>query len=135
MANRIILGAFDGTYVLRVSRPGFDVLNPSLPPEQLAFDSRWQETGNVYMEGTFSIGNSGAYTVEFGTTFPTPPVVIVRVIGSSGGVLTYTNQEMGETLLQVRTYQFSFIKGGSLSGFQFSGTRTCLYTVYRNLYD
>lgn len=134
MANRVVLGAFDGAYVLRVSRPGFNVLDPALPPEHLAFDSRWQEAGNVYMEGTFSIGNSGAYIVDFGTTFPTPPVVIVRVIGSSGGVLTYTNQVMGETLLQVRTYHFSFIKGGSVYGLQFSGTRTCLYTVYRNLY-
>ena len=39
----VILGRFDGTPRLRVARPGFDVTNPDLADQQLAFDSAWPE--------------------------------------------------------------------------------------------
>lgn len=59
MTNRLILGAFAGTFVLRVSRPGFNVMDDSLPPECISFDSRWQETMNVLMSGQVTFGNAG----------------------------------------------------------------------------
>ena len=52
MTNRVVLGAFDGTYALRVSRPGSNVLTTTLPTEQLAFDSRWAAAGNVLAQGS-----------------------------------------------------------------------------------
>lgn len=39
----VILGRFDGTPRLRVARPGFDVTDPALSDQQLAFDSAWPE--------------------------------------------------------------------------------------------
>lgn len=58
MANRVILGAFDGTHVLRVSKPGYNVLDPNLPASALSFDSRWAEIAGVFMEGTVLLNNS-----------------------------------------------------------------------------
>jgi hypothetical protein len=51
MSNRLILGAFDSTFVLRVSRPGANVLDPALPVEKLAFDSRWASLAVVHQQG------------------------------------------------------------------------------------
>lgn len=51
MTNRLVLGAIDDTYGLRISRPGFDVMYSGLAPEQLAFDSRWNTMGRVYYSG------------------------------------------------------------------------------------
>lgn len=51
MANRVILGEFNGDYVLRVSRPGHNVLNTALARKNLAFDSRWPETLQVVNQG------------------------------------------------------------------------------------
>lgn len=47
MANRMILGSFNGDHVLRVSRPEHNVLNPNLARKNLAFDSQWPETMQV----------------------------------------------------------------------------------------
>jgi hypothetical protein len=90
MSNRVVLGAFDGTYVLRVSRPGFDVLDPNLAKELLAFDSRWDEAGNVYMTGSGVIptgpGSSQTATIDFGATIDPPPLAI-GLIEASGPYL------------------------------------------------
>ena len=60
MANRVVLGAFDNTYVLRISKPGFNVLDPNLSAGQLVFDSRWSEYTSVHSEGiaSFAPGQS-----------------------------------------------------------------------------
>jgi hypothetical protein len=52
MTTRVILGAFDGTFVLRASKPGFNVLDPALTKEQLAFDSRYFTAARVLSQGT-----------------------------------------------------------------------------------
>jgi hypothetical protein len=52
MANRVVLGAFDNTFVLRVSRPGNNVLDTALAPEKLSFDSRWNSLLKVVQQGT-----------------------------------------------------------------------------------
>lgn len=58
MTNRLILGQFDGTYLLRVSRPGFDAMDPNLRPSQLAFDSRWMTTLQVHISGNVTMLNN-----------------------------------------------------------------------------
>lgn len=52
MTDKVILGAFDNTYVLRVALPGYDVKDPNLPTKCLAFDSRWNAMATVVMSGT-----------------------------------------------------------------------------------
>ncbi len=84
MADRVLLGAFEGTYVFRASRPGYDVKNASLSSEKLSFDSRWPEIGNILSRGTFQIsGNGPAQNVYFGTTYSSPPLVLVHMSGPS----------------------------------------------------
>ena len=55
MANRLILGAFNGSMVLRVSRPGYNVLDDSLPASAISFDSRWGIAANVMQTGIVSL--------------------------------------------------------------------------------
>lgn len=89
MVQRVVYGALPGGgYGLRVSRPGFDVLNPSLPPSQLSFDSGWDRTLKVFMSGSVAVPvATGAFqytTVNFGRTFSTPPVCLAWVTNASG---------------------------------------------------
>lgn len=69
MVNRIVLGAFDNTFVLRASRPTFDVLSTGLTTNQLAFDSRWGEASNCFLIGSFTFGTASYVDVMFGETF------------------------------------------------------------------
>lgn len=55
MANRVVLGAFDGTYVLRVSTPTKNVLDTALSKQDIVFDSRWYNTLNLHQKGSCSI--------------------------------------------------------------------------------
>lgn len=82
MVNRVVLGAFDSTFVLRASRPGFNVLTTTLTPEQIAFDSRWARAANIYASGvtrgTVGMGDmAGAIyaTLQLPANLPYPPVV------------------------------------------------------------
>lgn len=86
MANRIVLGAFDGTFVLRVSRPGFNVLTTTLTKDQLAFDSRWAEAGASFLMGYVALSTTADTTVLFGRTFTAatlPAVSLSPFFGSS----------------------------------------------------
>lgn len=73
MTNRVILGAFAGTHVLRISRPGFNVQDDTLIPEQIAFDSRWASTANIIAQGivraTHTSGNVAYYLQIFGSKY------------------------------------------------------------------
>lgn len=139
MANRVVLGAFDGTYVLRVSRPGFNVLSTGLTTNQLAFDSRWSDTGLEFMSGNFTADNSGSVTINYGTTFATPPTVIFRIIGDGGAYKTTDSNwtlepATGVSNVNVNTSSFTFTKGSGGHPFPtWSGSRTVYYTVLRNL--
>jgi hypothetical protein len=77
MANRTLLGLFQGVYRLRISMPGYDVMNAGLGSEQLAFDSAWGRLGKVWMKGAVAVGSPGSVNVFFGRTFNAPPLVIV----------------------------------------------------------
>lgn len=84
MTDRIILGAFDGTYVLRASRPGFDVTNPNLPKEALAFDSRWNTVGRIVQTGIARgtmvwvdmLGTHWSATIDVPPDYPGVPHVL-----------------------------------------------------------
>ena len=52
MVARVVLGSFAGTPRLRVSRPGFDVLDTGLVAAELAFDSAWPGLMQVLFAGT-----------------------------------------------------------------------------------
>lgn len=89
MGRRVVLGALPGGgYGLRVSRPGYDVLDPGLGPQQLAFDSRWPTAARVHMEGQIYCGPvsgiSTYSTVGFGLDFGTIPPVITLVNNGAG---------------------------------------------------
>lgn len=138
MANRAVLGAFDGTYVLRVSKPGFNVLSTGLTVDQLAFDSRWAETGNAFMSGSAAIGSE----VSFGTTFSKPPFVVARIKAVWGGVqrwyvLTGGNDGeinyYGDDYLFVGTSAFRILLQSAEIVYSSLDT-VFYYTVYRNFY-
>jgi hypothetical protein len=83
MANRVVIGAFDGTFALRLSRPGYNVLDPALPPENLAFDSRWTSSTNLVLSGEATFVNASGVTqpitVYYGETFAVVPLVLVYI--------------------------------------------------------
>lgn len=143
MANRVVLGAFDGTYVLRVSRPGYNVLSTSLTSEQLAFDSRWQEAGNVYMTGSVVMttppSDVGSITVNFGEVLPTAPLVVIRARSRNSNNIYVPRMPIssGYNGLTVTTSSFT-LEGCPYAWPVDAGTpgdNTIFYTVYRNFYD
>lgn len=84
MTPRSILGMFDGQYRLRVSRPGYDVTDVNLTEEQLAFDSAWLESANLFMSGSYThVNNRDNATIYFGKTFDfIPCVYLLQKVGS-----------------------------------------------------
>lgn len=81
MVSRVVLGALPGGgRGLRVSRPGFNVMDTGLSGKQLAFDSRWTSAARVFLNGTITLGvvtPISYFTLPFGTVFPVSPPVIV----------------------------------------------------------
>lgn len=96
MTNRTVLGPLPGGGIgLRVSRPGFNVLDGGLTGQQVAFDSRWLDAAVVYMQGSVvvPVGSAGSYyPVSFGTTFSVqPPVIAFR--DNSGALVPLTSAD------------------------------------------
>jgi hypothetical protein len=69
MANRLVLGAFDGTFVLRASVPGSDVLSTSLAPSKIAFDSRWADMMRIIQHGNVTLASGASTTITHGLGF------------------------------------------------------------------
>lgn len=67
MVQRVVLGKVaTGDYRLRVSKPGFDVMNLSLARKDVYFDTEWISTLLVIASGTASVNPgvlSGSYAV------------------------------------------------------------------------
>lgn len=107
MANRVVLGALPGGgQGLRVSRPGYNVLDTSLSPKQLAFDSRWPAALRVHMAGSASFGA----TVYFGRSFAAPPLVVVAYTTNVGRIRLY--QVIGTTTRSaLQTFTDRFVMG------------------------
>lgn len=79
MANRQIFGLFNAEQVLRISRPGYNVLSTGLTADQLVFDSRWTYVGKVWMKGAVVVNNSPV-TVYYGRSFVKPPIVVIFAV-------------------------------------------------------
>jgi len=104
LTPRVLLGLFGGEGRLRVSRPGFDVTDPTLGNEQLAFDSAWPEimsvlaaswqlSGSVSSEAWSADGVT--YTRKYRTvtfaTLPWEPICIGWARGvDTSGYVAYT---------------------------------------------
>lgn len=88
MVDRIVIGDFDGAgdFRFRVSRPGYDVFDIGLLPNQLVFDSAWTTSLIVYQSGSFTIpANSGLDSTGTGVTFTSlgfPPMHLINMIWS-----------------------------------------------------
>lgn len=100
MVSRVVLGALPGGgYGLRVSRPGFDVLNSGLSGQQLSFDSRWPTSARLHMQGSIvcsPAGNITTYsTVAFGIDFGVLPPVLVQMNNGNGWQSTDWNYNGG----------------------------------------
>lgn len=87
MTNRVALGLLPGGgYGVRVSRPGYDVLNNALTGAQIAFDSRWVTAARVFLNGSVTAPQSsfGSYTsIAFPSSLPSIPTAIVMQRQSS----------------------------------------------------
>lgn len=71
MANRLLLGRFaTNDYRLRISKPTFNVMSPSLTPAQLIFDSTtYLQTSRVFTSGVkaYNVGAAGTVLADFVT--------------------------------------------------------------------
>lgn len=104
MSNRVVLGALPGGgHGLRVSRPGFNVLNTGLSGKELAFDSRWATAARLFLNGTVTlpvVTPASYYTIGFGTTFPVIPPVIIMKRQSSGSTWQLLDATLHNTWTQ-----------------------------------
>ncbi|QIG75629.1 hypothetical protein EVC20_058 [Rhizobium phage RHph_Y2_17_1] len=144
MTNRVVLGAFAGTYVLRISKPGFDVLNTSLADGNLSFDSRWSSVGKLWTKGQVpqsawtqsSAGGTPVAECSFSLGYTpganAPPLVIATILLSS------SNGAQSGMLRPVfgleQTIVGSTIKIGILF-FSKPQVNTMYYTVWRPFVD
>lgn len=65
MSNRLVIGDVTGSgdYRLRISKPGFDVLNLALAPENIIFDSSWGNAiSEIHQSGSLSFTHTWTYT-------------------------------------------------------------------------
>lgn len=91
MTNRVVVGPLPGGGAgIRVSRPGYNALDPNLQPKQVAFDSRWNRAGRVHMTGVVT----GDTTIYFGKTFPICPLVYLVFTDAQG---RYRNEAVAAT--------------------------------------
>lgn len=122
MTNRLIIGAHAGTYVLRASRPGYDVTNDGIDPAGVAFDSRRPNTLKVRLQGYVAWSGSPLQaSVSFGMTFAVVPIVFIAA--RTGSTLTQlevlftsTGGFSVSTWGNVTTTGFSFGRFGDIGG-------------------
>lgn len=87
MTQRVILGQFSSQMRLRVSRPGYDVLDPNLTKRQLAFDSTTESNMRVITSGEIILAanmtEAAIYT--FPNSIAPAPLVLAWVRDSADG--------------------------------------------------
>lgn len=79
MANRIAIGQMpDGSYGMRVSMAGYDVLSNPVDNEKLIFSSDWPATFPIYAKGSYTKSSSRTTTdtVAFAGMGFTPVVFV-----------------------------------------------------------
>lgn len=132
MTGRVLFGNFLGVPRLRVAKPGYEVTDPALTNEQLAFDSAWPEILKVhkasysytttttanFVGGSTVSGVSLTYQrVDF-PALPWPPIVWAWAKGVSGTQVTYS------CLPAISFTDHAYIRGGSIS--------TTAYIIFAN---
>lgn len=55
MANRLVLGAYGGTFGLRATKPTYNVLDMTVAARNVSFDSRWSATIATTVKGYATI--------------------------------------------------------------------------------
>ena len=74
MTNRVCLGKqSDGTYGLKVSEFGYNVLSNHLDDERLIFNSEWASINAIFKSGEFQISAGGTVTIPFGLSLGFSP--------------------------------------------------------------
>lgn len=139
MVNRVVLGAHAGTYVLRVSRPGFAVTNEAIPIEAVAFDSRWTDASNIFMRGSVSVPSdyNNFVTVNYGQTFPESLFVFATMNTGSGQWFQAPGNQYNSIGLVVDAESAAIASyANKFEIYQRTGaTRTVYYTVMRNWFS
>lgn len=85
MANRIVIGQMpDGSFGVRVSQAGYDVLSNPVDNEKLIFNSDWGSTVPLYLKGSYNKTSSETTldTISF-TSLGYVPVVLVSLFDGS----------------------------------------------------
>ncbi|MBX4911374.1 hypothetical protein HJA82_29110 [Rhizobium bangladeshense] len=144
MANRVVLGAFAGTYVLRISKPGFDVLDTSLSAGNLSFDSRWSSVGKVWTKGQvpasawsqFSSGGTPNARCSFSLGYTpgsnAPPLIIASILlNSTNGSLS----GMYRPVFGIEVTLSGSTANVGILYFNKSQINTMYYTVWRPFLD
>jgi hypothetical protein len=141
MIDRAVLGDLDGTgtYVLRVSKEGFNVRTEPLGSRNISFDSRLLEMGTVIQSGLWVFG-SGLIT------FPTmayAPIVSIQQCDGAGQLLPLPRGRFDQinahhtfspivgivtlNTLEIRQYAIPWYDTGSVFGY---GGTIWQYTIY-----
>jgi len=130
MTTRVVLGAFDNTYALRISRPGYDASNPALDPTLLTFDSRWAALGKIWMTGVipgsafrqFSNGGTpeARYDLSLGYTPGTtqPPTMVGMRLAYTGYFWPMAAVEFS-VIGSVARISFTFMTPASITAFYY----------------
>lgn len=96
MTNRVALGDVGGgAFGLKVSKPGYDVLDAGTVDAKLAFDSSWTKAQRIFLSGVYTatVNASGVYgTVTFPSTLSTIPVVLAAYRDSASSVWNQISQ-------------------------------------------
>ena len=115
MANRVVLGELPGGGLgLRISRPGYNVLDAALRDDRLSFDSRWPAAMRLIKSGAATTGSSGSVTISYGQTVAVEPMCFV-VTKTGGGY--YIPDGNG---VRVRVRKDSMIISGLPDNYTFS---------------
>lgn len=139
MANRLILGAQAGTFILRTTVPGAEVTNEALDDRLVTFDSRWPDMGKVYMQGQFTGASMQDYSnggtpsavgrVPMGYTpsYLNLPMVLGMVLWNYG---TMTQQNWFGPMEATSTY----VEGSNMVfAFEFT-TKAAIQVVYYTIW-
>jgi hypothetical protein len=101
MANRVVFGELPGGGLgLRVSRPGYNVLDSALRDEKIAFDSRWPAAMRLIKSGSANTSGSAGVgaTIMFGLTLAVEPMCFVI---TKAGVY-YVNESVGLPIVKIQ---------------------------------
>lgn len=114
MANRLVIGNFDGQSRVRVSKPGKNVLNAALDRTDLAFDSAWFDGSLILADG--ATPSNWQFTLDY-PDLGYPPVVLAFNGASNNEVSRYGMPKQSYTM------HFAGERFWNLDNFRFNNRR------------